>query len=442
MPGIVLLGAQWGDEGKGRITDLLASKMDMVVRFQGGNNAGHTVVVGNEEFKLHHVPSGILYPDTICVIGNGVVVNPEVLISEIELLSEKNIKTDNLRISGNAHLVMPYHIILDEAGEQNLGKSNIGTTHKGIGPVYADKAYRNGIRVQDLLDLKIFRTKLESALKLKNAIISRIYGLEQLKIEEIFEKYRSYVDKIGKYITDTSFLINDYLNEGKLVLFEGAQGSMLDIDHGTYPFVTSSSTVAGGAATGSGVGPKRIDEIIGIAKAYTTRVGSGPLPTEIEDETGEFLRKGGCEYGTTTGRPRRCGWLDIPVLKYSVMINSMDMIALTKIDVLTGLDEIKICTSYEYEGKIFDNIPPHQTIMHKCKPVYITLKGWKEDLSEVKEFSRLPENTRRYVEIIEKLVKIPISLISVGPERNQIIVRDSLKNKDLLDGNKKPLFLL
>jgi adenylosuccinate synthase len=442
MPGILLLGIQWGDEGKGRITDLLASQVDMVVRFQGGNNAGHTVVSNGVQFKLHHIPSGILYPDKICVIGNGAVVNPEVLIEELDNLNNKGIGTDNLRISGNAHLVMPYHIILDKAGEQNLGKSKIGTTHKGIGPVYADKAYRSGIRVQDLLDLKIFKIKLNEALKLKNAIIEKVYNLEPLKLEEVFEKYKSYVTRIGKYIVDTSFLINKFLNEGKFVLFEGAQGTLLDIDHGTYPFVTSSSTIAGGACIGAGVGPKQINEIIGVMKAYTTRVGSGPFPTEIEGKTGDYIREKGYEYGTTTGRPRRCGWLDSIIAKYSIMINSIDSIALTKLDVLSGVDDIKICFAYDYEGKTYKDLPPHQTIMHKCKPVYKVLKGWKEDISGIKTYEELPENTKRYIEEIEKLIKIPISLVSVGPERSQIIIRDSDLERRFLNRDKKPLLVL
>jgi adenylosuccinate synthase len=442
MPGIILLGTQWGDEGKGRITDLLAANMDMVIRFQGGNNAGHTVIAGNEEFRLHHIPSGILYPQTLCVIGNGVVVNPGVLIEELEKLSQKKIKTDNLRISGNAHLVMPYHIVLDKAGEQILGKSKIGTTHKGIGPVYADKAYRSGIRVQDLLDLKIFRTKLEESLKLKNLIIKNVYGLEPLEMEEIFENYKGYVSIIGKYITDTSFLVNNYLDLGKFVLFEGAQGTLLDIDHGTYPFVTSSPTIAGGACTGAGVGPKKISEIIGVAKAYTTRVGSGPFPTEVNEGMGDFLREKGHEYGTTTGRPRRCGWLDVPILRYSIMLNSIDKIALTKLDVLSGLDEIKICTGYEYEGQLYQEIPPHQTIMHNCKPVYISMKGWKEDITAVKDFLGLPQATKNYISEIEKLIKVPLSMISVGPERSQIIIRDRGLERNILEKNKKPLLIL
>ncbi len=442
MPGIILLGTQWGDEGKGRVTDLLAGDMNMVVRFQGGNNAGHTVIAGSDEFKLHHIPSGILYPKTLCVIANGVVINPETLIEELEILAGKGINTGNLRISGNAHLVMPYHIILDKAGEQNLGKSKIGTTHKGIGPVYADKAYRSGIRAQDLLDLKIFRTKLEEALKLKNAILEKVYGLKPLNPEEIFEKYKGFVKIIGKYIVDTSFLINQYLDDGKFVLFEGAQGTLLDIDHGTYPFVTSSSTIAGGACVGAGVGPKKISEIIGVAKAYTTRVGSGPLPTEIEGSIGEDIREMGHEYGTTTGRARRCGWLDILILKYSIMLNSIDKIVLTKLDVLSGLDEVKICTGYTYEGELFENIPPHQTMMHKCQPVYKVLKGWKQDISQIKDFESLPENTKNYILEIEKLLKVPLSMVSVGPERSQIIIRKTHPKEGILSRPIKPMRVL
>ncbi len=442
MPGIVILGTQWGDEGKGRITDLLSSHMDMVVRFQGGNNAGHTVVAQENQFKLHLIPSGILYPNIICVIGNGVVVNPEVLIEELDDLKSKGISTDNLRISGNAHLVMPYHIILDKACEQGLGKSKIGTTHKGIGPVYADKASRSGIRVQDLLDLKIFRTKLEEVLKLKNTIIEKIYGLEPLDLEEVFIKYKKYVERIGKYIIDTSFLINKALDEGKLVLFEGAQGTLLDIDHGTYPFVTSSSTIAGGACIGSGIGPKRIDEIIGVAKAYTTRVGSGPFPTEDISSVGDYIREKGYEYGTTTGRARRCGWFDAIILKYSIMINSIDSIALTKIDVLSGLDEIKICTGYKYGDKVFEDMPPHQTIMHKCEPIYKVLEGWKEDLCDVKSFEDLPDNTRKYIEELEKIIKVPISMVSVGPERSKIIIREKGLITDFFNKMNKPFVKL
>ncbi len=310
MPSIAIIGSQWGDEGKGRIVDLLSSRVDMVVRFQGGNNAGHTVVKGNDQFKLHLIPSGILYPDVICIIGNGVVLNPEVLIEELDSLESKGISTDNLRISCNAHLVMPYHIILDKAGEHRLGKSKIGTTHKGIGPVYADKALRSGIRTQDLQDLKIFRAKLEASLKLNNAIIDKIYGLEPLNPDEVFDRYVQYGKRIEKYIIDTTFLINEALDRNRRVLFEGAQGTMLDIDHGTYPYVTSSSTIAGGICVGAGVGPGRLDEIIGVVKAYTTRVGSGPFPTEETSKIGEYMREKGYEYGTTTGgRGDVDGWM-------------------------------------------------------------------------------------------------------------------------------------
>jgi len=424
MPSIVIVGTQWGDEGKGRITDLLARRMDFVVRFQGGDNAGHTVVLKDEQFKLHLIPSGVFYPDVACVIGNGVVINPQLLIKEIEELKLRGISTNNLKVSCNAHLIMPYHILLDKAAENRLGKSKIGTTHKGIGPVYSDKAARIGIRAQDLLDKKIFKTKLEEALKIKNAILEKVYGVEPLDLEQVFEDYCCYAEKIGGHITDTSLLINQALDDNKRVLFEGAQGTMLDIDYGTYPFVTSSSTVASGAYIGAGIGPGRIDEVLGVAKAYTTRVGSGPFPTEDEGEVGNFLRERGHEYGTTTGRPRRCGWLDAVVLKYSAMLNQLDSIALTKLDVLTGLERINICTGYCYKGKVYSNLPPHQTIMHKCEPVYETLEGWKEELGSIKDFNDLPDKAKKYICRIEELLKVPVSMVSVGAERSQIIIRD------------------
>lgn len=442
MSSIVIVGAQWGDEGKGRITDLLSGQVDMVVRYQGGDNAGHTVVSGGLQFKLHLIPSGILYPDVICVIGNGVVINPEVLIDELNNLEDKGINTDKLRISCNAHLIMPYHIILDKAGEHRLGKSKIGTTHKGIGPAYADKAARSGIRVQDLLDPKIFRTKLEESLKFKNVLLKKVYGMKPLNAEEIFDKYKAYADRIGKYIIDTSFLVNKALDENKRVLFEGAQGTLLDIDHGTYPFVTSSSTIAGGVCVGAGIGPGRIDEVIGVAKAYTTRVGSGPFPTEEVGDIGDNLREKGNEYGTTTGRPRRCGWLDSVILKYSVMINSIDSIALTKIDVLSGLKKIKICTGYKYKGKIYHNLPPHQTIMHKCQPIYQELKGWDEDISTAKNFGDLPKEAQYYVKQIEEILKIPVSMISVGAERSQIIIKDEDLRRRLFEQNMRSTLIV
>ena len=442
MSSIAVLGFQWGDEGKGRIVDLLSGQVDMVVRFQGGNNAGHTVIKGDEVFKLHLIPSGILYPEVTCIIGDGVVLNPAVLIEELDDLKKKNINTENLRISCKAHMVMPYHIILDKAREHRLGKSKIGTTHKGIGPVYSDKASRSGIRTQDLLDRKIFRTKLEEELGLKNLMIERVYGLEPLKIDEIFEDYMLYAERIGDYIIDTTLTINEYLDSNKSVLFEGAQGTMLDIDQGTYPYVTSSSTTAGGVCVGSGIGPGRLDEVIGIAKAYTTRVGSGPFPSEIEGEVGDYLREKGHEYGTTTGRPRRCGWLDTIVLKYSVMLNYPDTIALTKLDILSGLDKIKICHAYEYEGKTYNDLPGHQTILHKCRPAYIEMEGWKEDITAVKSFEGLPFQAKRYIEKIEELLKVPVSMISVGPERSQIIIRDGGLKKRLFGSDSRSTLIV
>ncbi len=442
MSSIAVIGTQWGDEGKGRIVDLLSSQADMVVRFQGGNNAGHTVVKGNDKFKLHLIPSGILYPDVLCIIGDAVVLDPEVLIQEFDSLKKKGIKTDNLRISCKAHMVMPYHIVLDKAGEHRLGKSSIGTTHKGIGPVYSDKAARSGIRTQDLQDLKIFKIKLEESLKFKNAVIEKIYGLKPLNAEEIFNKYKEYSKRINKYIIDTTFLINKYLDKNKKVLFEGAQGTMLDIDHGTYPYVTSSSVTSGGACIGSGVGPSRLDEILGIVKAYSTRVGSGPFTTEENGKIGDYLREKGQEYGTTTGRARRCGWLDVVVLRYSAMINSLDSMAVTKLDILSGLKKIKICTGYRHQGKIYTDLPCHQTVMHKCKPVYEELKGWEADISQVKSFENLPEEARNYIKRIESLIKIPVSMISVGPERSQIIIRDQNLQRRLFDQNRRSTLIV
>ncbi len=442
MSSIAIVGAQWGDEGKGRIVDLLSGRVDMVVRFQGGNNAGHTVVKGNDQFKLHLIPSGILYPEVKCVIGNGVVLNPEVLIEELDSLESKGVNTDNLKISCNAHLVMPHHIILDKAAEHRLGKSSIGTTRKGIGPAYADKALRTGIRAQDLQDLKIFRTKLEESLKLNNAIIEKIYNLKPLDPDVVFNQYKKYSERINKYIVDTTSLISRALEENKRVLFEGAQGTMLDIDHGTYPYVTSSSTIAGGICIGAGVGPCRLDEIIGVVKSYTTRVGSGPFPTEENGETGQYLRQKGNEYGTTTGRSRRCGWLDAIVLKYSNMVNSFDSITLTKLDVLSGLKKIKICTAYKYKDKIYREMPGHQTILHKCEPVYEEFKGWDNDISEVRNYEDLPAEARNYVENIEKILRIPVSMISVGAERNRIIVKDNVLRDRLFSQGKRSTLIV
>ncbi len=442
MSSLAILGSQWGDEGKGRIVDLLSSQVDMVVRFQGGNNAGHTVVRGKDVFKLHLIPSGILYPEATCVIGDGVVLNPAVLIEELDNLKKKNINIENLKISCKAHMVMPYHVVLDKAREHRLGKSKIGTTHKGIGPVYSDKASRSGIRTQDLLDHKIFKAKLEEELSLKNAIIEKVYGMQPLDPEEIYEDYMLYAERIGKYIIDTAFLINEFLDQNKSVLFEGAQATMLDIDHGTYPYVTSSSTTAGGVCTGSGVGPGRLDEVLGIAKSYSTRVGSGPFPTEIEGGIGDLLREKGYEYGTTTGRPRRCGWFDAVVLKYSVMLNYLDSIALTKLDVLSGFEKIKICTAYKYKKEVYKNLPCHQTILHKCTPVYEEFEGWTEDITGIKNYEDLPAAARKYIESIEEIIKVPVSMVSVGPERNQIIIRDDNLKKRLFESNNRSTLII
>lgn len=442
MPSVAIIGCQWGDEGKGRVVDLLSNRVDMVVRFQGGDNAGHTVVKGNDEFKLHLIPSGILYPDVICVIGNGVVLNPEVLIKELDDLESKGISTNNLRISSNAHLIMPYHIILDKAGEHRLGKSKIGTTHKGIGPVYADKALRMGIRVQDLQDLKIFKTKLEESLKLNNKIMEKIYGLDPLDMDEVFDKYRQYGNRIKKYIVNTTSLISEALDNNKKVMFEGAQGTMLDIDHGTYPYVTSSSTIAGGVCVGAGIGPSRLDEILGVVKAYTTRVGSGPFPTEESSKIGDYLREKGYEYGTTTGRPRRCGWIDTVILKYSIMLNSVDSIALTKLDILSGLKKVKICTSYKYNGKVYHHMPCHQTILHKCTPVYEEYQGWSEDISGIKNFEDLPRQARDYIGNIEEIVKVTVSMVSVGAERSKIIMKNRDIESRLFDQNKRSTLIV
>lgn len=422
MPGTICVGTQWGDEGKGKITDLTAGGMDMVVRYQGGNNAGHTVVTEDQQLRLHHIPSGILYPHITCVIGNGMVINPQVLLEEISALESKGISTEGLRISSNAHLIMPYHLILDQAAELRLGESRIGTTHKGIGPAYSDKASRVGIRVQDLLDMKIFRTKVEQVLKDKNAIITKVYGLQPLKSEDIIVQAEENAEKLRKYITDTSLLINQALDQGKNVFFEGAQGTFLDLDHGTYPFVTSSSPIAGGACVGAGVSPLRINRVLGVAKAYVTRVGSGPFPTEQANEIGEQMCELGREYGTTTGRKRRCGWFDSVMLRYAVRINGVTSLALTKLDVLSQLDPLRICTGYEYEGEVYTEFPPHQTIFHKGHPIYEELEGWKEDISNIRRFEELPQAAKRYVRRIEEIASVPVEIISVGPRRSQTIV--------------------
>lgn len=423
MGGVICVGTQWGDEGKGKVTDMLADEMHIVVRYQGGNNAGHTVVVDSTTLKLHLIPSGILYPHITSVIADGVVVDPGVLIEEIENLEKQGISTKNLVVSANCHLIMPYHRLLDKLKETRLGKYRIGTTGKGIGPAYADKASRIGVRMQDLFDQQIFTQKLEQALIAKNAIITRIYNQKALNAKDIISEYLSYADQLKDRVCDTSLLINQALNEGKKVFFEGAQGTMLDLDHGTYPFVTSSNPVAGGACAGAGVGPMRIEKVIGVTKSYTTRVGEGPFPTEQENKIGETLCKKGEEFGTTTGRKRRCGWFDALIVKHSAQVNYLTDIFLTKLDVLSTFEKIKIAIAYEFEGELYDYFPPNQTIFNKAKPVYEEVAGWQVEISNITDFKKLPKAAQNYVKRLEDLVNVPITMLSVGPSRKQAIVR-------------------
>ena len=423
MTTTVVLGAQWGAEGKGKVTDFFASDADMVVRFQGGNNAGHTIVVKDETIKLSLTPSGVLYPNCIPVIASGCVVDLGVLMSELEMLKEKNIDTSKLMLSSNAHLIMPYHKLLDELIETKLGKNMIGTTKRGIGPCYTDKIQRQGIRVQDLFDEKIFEEKVSMVLEDKNEIIKKIYKGEPLTLEEILSEFNSYRETVKRIMTDTSLLISNAVTEGKNILFEGAQGTLLDIDHGTYPFVTSSNTTAGNAAIGSGIGPRDIDKIVGVTKAYISRVGTGPFLTEQENEVGDFLIEKGAEYGVVTGRKRRCGWLDLVSLKYSVRVNSLTELFITKLDVLSGLNELKLNVAYEINGSEVTDFPRQQRVLYDGKPIYKTFDGWEEDITGTTSFEELPKEAKEYVKFIEDFIKVPITFISVGPERNQNIIR-------------------
>jgi adenylosuccinate synthase len=416
-----VVGAQWGDEGKGKITDLLAEKADVVARFQGGNNAGHTIVRDGEEFKLHLIPSGILYDAKTCVIGNGVVIDPEVLFDELDALRARGIGGENLRISGNAHLIMPYHLLLDGANEQQLGRFKIGTTGRGIGPCYVDKYTRIGIRVQDLLDEKILRRKITAALQEKNFLLSH-YGIDALDPDRVTDDLLGYRERLEPFICDASLLINDALDHDQHVLFEGAQGALLDIDFGSYPFVTSSNPIAGAACTGAGVGPTRIDHVIGVAKTYTTRVGEGPFPTELFDETGAAMCEVGHEFGTTTGRQRRCGWLDLVALKYAVRLSGITHLALTKLDVLTGLPSLKVCTQYEARNVALDEFPLLQTDFHHAKPLYEELPGWTEDIRECETWQDLPQTARDYVQYIAEFTKTRVKFIAVGPGRDETII--------------------
>ncbi len=423
MAGIVLVGAQWGDEGKGKITDLIADDFDYVVRFQGGNNAGHTVIHGGKTLKLHLIPSGIMYPHITPVIGNGCVIDPRVLLEEMDRLVDDGLSIHRLLISCNAHLIMPYHRDLDGASERRLGSQEIGTTRRGIGPAYMDKASRMGLRVQDLIDEHIFRKKLEAALHEKNDILSKVYELPTYTVDQIAEEYLAYAERIKPHIAETSVLINKALDADQWVLFEGAQGALLDLDHGTYPFVTSSSPTAGGACTGVGVGPKRIDRVLGIAKAYITRVGSGPFPTELFDDTGRHLIEVGHEYGTTTGRERRAGWFDGLIARFAVQINGLTDLAITKLDVLSDLDRIKVCVAYEYEGRRYNDLPAHQTAFHHAKPIYEELPGWKQDITGCRTFEELPKAAQDYITFLEDLAEVPVAMIAVGPSREQTIMR-------------------
>ena len=422
MTTTVVLGAQWGDEGKGKVTDFFASSADYVIRFQGGNNAGHTIVVGDEKLALSLTPSGVLYPECVPVIGSGCVVDLEFLKKELEMLNSKNVSTQKLAISPNAHLIMPYHRLLDELIEESLGENKIGTTKKGIGPCYSDKIQRSGIRVQDLLDDDVFVQKVNKNLEEKNQILTKIYGRDPIDPNEIINEFKSYKDIVTNHVKDTSLMISNAIKSNKNILFEGAQGTLLDIDHGTYPFVTSSNTSSGNAAIGSGVGPLNLNKIVGVTKAYISRVGSGPFITEQENEIGDYLIEKGAEFGVVTGRRRRCGWLDLISLKYSVRVNTLTELFITKLDVLSGLDEIKLCIGYKNGDEVIADYPYQQSILYNAQPVYETFKGWEEDITSIKNFEELPENAKKYINAIEDFIEIPITFISVGPERNQNIV--------------------
>ena len=422
MSTTVVLGAQWGDEGKGKVTDFFASTADYVVRFQGGNNAGHTIVVGENKIALSLTPSGVLYPDCTPVIGSGCVVDIGFLKQELEMLNEKNINTDKLVISANAHVVMPYHKLLDELIEESLGENKIGTTKKGIGPCYADKIQRKGIRIQDLLDETNFEIKVRKNIEDVNLTLTKIYDHSPLVVDDILDEFSTYKDIVTNHVADASLLIANAIKNKKTILFEGAQGTLLDIDHGTYPFVTSSNTSSGNAAIGSGVGPKNIDRIVGVTKAYISRVGSGPFLTEQKNEIGDFLIEKGAEFGVVTGRRRRCGWLDLISLKYSVRVNSLTELFITKLDVLSGLEELKLCVGYKDNDEIITDYPFNQNVLNTAEPVYETFDGWTDDISTVKSFEDLPNNAQSYIKAIEAFIEVPITFISVGPERTENII--------------------
>lgn len=426
MTSVVVVGTQWGDEGKGKITDFLSANAEVIARYQGGDNAGHTIVIDGKKFKLQLIPSGIFYPEKISVIGNGVVVNPKSLVKELAYLHEEGVSTDSLRISDRAHVILPYHIELDRLQEESKGDNKIGTTIKGIGPAYMDKAARVGIRIADLLDRDVFAERLRINLEEKNRQFTKLYDAPALSFDDIFEEYYEYGQQIKQYVTDTSVILNDALDNGKRVLFEGAQGVMLDIDQGTYPFVTSSNPVAGGVTIGSGVGPSKIDKVVGVCKAYTSRVGDGPFPTELSDEIGDRIREVGHEYGTVTGRPRRVGWFDSVVMRHSRRVSGITNLSLNSIDVLSGLDTVKICVAYDLDGERIDYYPASLEQLKRCKPIYEELPGWSEDITGVRHLDELPENARNYVRRVGELVGVRISTFSVGPDRDQTNILESV----------------
>lgn len=419
MSSVVVVGTQWGDEGKGKITDYLSQNAEVIARYQGGNNAGHTIVFDDVTYKLHLVPSGIFFADKTCVLGNGMVIDPKAFMEEVAYLHGHDVSTDNLRVSNRAHVILPYHIKLDILQEEEKGIHKIGTTKKGIGPAYMDKAARMGIRIADLLDKDAFRLKLEQNLQEKNNLFEKVYNVDPIQVEDIFEEYYEYGQQLAKYVCDTSVVLNDALDKGRRVLFEGAQGVMLDIDQGTYPFVTSSNPVAGGVTIGAGVGPTKINQVVGVSKAYTTRVGDGPFPTELNDDIGEKIRTVGKEYGTTTGRPRRVGWFDSVVVRHARRVSGITDLSLNSLDVLTGIDKLKICVAYRYKGEVMEEFPASLSVLAECEPIYEELPGWTEDITGVKSLHELPENARHYLERIAQLTEIPLSIFSVGPDRTQ-----------------------
>lgn len=440
-----MIGAQWGDEGKGKITDLLSRSADVVVRYQGGVNAGHTIVVQDQTFKLHLIPSGILYPDTECIIGCGTVIDPQVLIKELDQLEALNISTRNLLISETAHVTMPYHRLIDQAAEEQRGTHKIGTTGRGIGPTYADKSERTGIRILDLMDAKGLREQLQWTINYKNVILEKLYNLPPLDPETVIEQYLEYADRLRPHVVDTSLKINDAIQRRRNILFEGAQGTLLDLDHGTYPYVTSSNPVAGGACVGTGVGPTMIDRVIGVAKAYTTRVGEGPFPTELNGKMGELLCDRGAEFGTTTGRKRRCGWFDAVIGRYAVRINGMDCLAITKLDVLDELEEIKVCVAYEIDGQRSKDFPSNARHFARCRPIYKTLPGWQKSTAQCRSLDDLPRQALDYLKFLAELIEVPIAIVSLGASRDQtIIVEDPIHGpkRALLHANGMPTSVL